>query len=58
MKNVIEKVLPIFKSNSSPEDDITKKLKFEAVELISHAAYKNVVVLTQCLGEVLHSLTY
>ena len=34
-KNVIfEKVLSIFKSSSPPDDDVTEKSKFEAIELI------------------------
>ena len=44
-KNVIfEKVLPISKSNSPTEDDVTEKSKVEAVGLVFHVASKNVVV--------------
>ena len=44
-KNVIfEKMFPIFKSNTPPEDDVSKKWKIGTVELIFHEASKNVVV--------------
>ena len=42
---IFEKVLLIFKSNSSSEDDVTEKLKFDTVELIFYLVSKYVVVL-------------
>ena len=39
-----EKILPNFKSNSSPEDGITQKWKVRIAELIFHVASENVDV--------------
>ena len=44
-KNVMfERVLPIFKPNSSPEDDVAEEQKVEVVELIFYVVTKNVAV--------------
>ena len=44
-KHVIFKnVLPIFKSNLPPEDDVTEKSKVKVIELTFHEVSKNVVV--------------
>ena len=41
---IFEKVLAIFTSNLPTEDDVTEKLKVEAIELTFHVVSKEVVV--------------
>ena len=41
---IFEKRLPIFKTNSPSEDNVTEKLKVEALELIFHIVSKNSVI--------------
>ena len=41
----MRKIVPIFKPNSSPENDVTEKLKVETAKLIFRVLYKNVVII-------------
>ena len=47
----MRKIVPIFKPNSSPENDVTEKLKVETAKLIFRVLCKSVVIIDEAPWE-------